>query len=176
MKIYNIILKVVLCCLLCIFNIGMASADIRNERILIITSYNPDTERTNANLSEFIRKYKTLTGSTTNVCVETMNSKNLSEAPLWKDRMEGLLKKYTNDPPSLIILLGQEAWVSYLAQTSELAHKTPSMAAMVSTNTIELQKGIKNLRTWMPESKEYTDFKDFNIVGGIFYKYNVDRT
>ena len=61
--------------------------------------------------------------------------------------------------------------MSYLAQTSKLAHKTPSMAAMVSTNTIELPKGIKNLRTWMPESKEYTDFKDFNIVGGIFYKY-----
>lgn len=129
----------------------------------------------NANLSEFFRKYKALAGSTTNVCVETMNSKNLSEAPLWKDRMEGLLKKYTNDPPSLIILLGQEAWVSYLAQTSKLAHKTPSMAAMVSTNTIELPKGIKNLRTWMPKSKEYTDFKDFNIVGGIFYKYHVDR-
>lgn len=175
MKVYNIILKLVLCCLLSIFHIGMASADIRNERILIITSYNPDTERTNANLSEFFRKYKTLAGSTTNVCVETMNSKNLSEAPLWKDRMEGLLKKYTNDPPSLIILIGQEAWVSYLAQTSKLAHKTPSMAAMVSTNTIELPSDIKNFRTWMPESKEYTDFKDFNIVGGIFYKYHVDR-
>lgn len=175
MKVYNIILKLVLCCLLSIFHIGMASADIRNERILIITSYNPDTERTNANLSEFFRKYKTLAGSTINVCVETMNSKNLSEAPLWKDRMDGLLKKYTNDPPSLIILIGQEAWVSYLAQTSKLAHKTPSMAAMVSTNTIELPKGIKNLRTWMPESKEYTDFKDFNIVGGIFYKYHVGR-
>ena len=104
MKVYNIILKLVLCCLLSIFQIGMTSADIRNERILIITSYNPDTERTNANLSEFFRKYKTLAGSTTNVCVETINSKNLSEAPLWKDRMEGLLKKYTNDPPSLIIL------------------------------------------------------------------------
>lgn len=175
MKVYKIILKLVLCCLLSIFHIGMASADIRNERILIITSYNPDTERTNANLSEFFRKYKTLAGSTTNVCVETMNSKNLSEAPLWKDRMEGLLKKYTNEPPSLIILLGQEAWVSYLAQTSELAHKTPSMAAMVSTNTIELSSDIKNFRTWMPKSKEYTDFKDFNIVGGIFYKYHVDR-
>lgn len=175
MKVYNIILKLVICCLLSIFHIGMASADIRNERILIITSYNPDTERTNANLSEFFRKYKTLAGSTTNVCVETMNSKNLSEAPLWKDRMEGLLKKYTNEPPSLIILIGQEAWVSYLAQTSKLAHKTPSMAAMVSTNTIELSNDIKNLRTWMPKSKEYTDFKDFNIVGGIFYKYHVDR-
>lgn len=175
MKVYNIILKLVLCCLLSIFHIGMASADIRNERILIITSYNPDTERTNANLSEFFRKYKTLAGSTTNVCVETMNSKNLSEAPLWKDRMEGLLKKYINDPPSLIILLGQEALVSYLAQTSKLAHKTPSMAAMVSTNTIELSSDIKNFRTWMPKSKEYTDFKDFNIVGGIFYKYHVDR-
>lgn len=175
MKVYNIILKLVLCCLLSIFHIGMASADIRNERILIITSYNPDTERTNANLSEFFRKYKTLAGSTTNVCVETINSKNLSEAPLWKDRMEGLLKKYTNEPPSLIILIGQEAWVSYLAQTSKLAHKTPSMAAMVSTNTIELSSDIKNFRTWMPKSKEYTDFKDFNIVGGIFYKYHVDR-
>lgn len=175
MKVYNIILKILLCCLLCIFHIGMASADIKNERILIITSYNPDTERMNANLSEFFRRYKSLTGSTTNVCIETMNCKNLSEAPLWKDRMKGLLQKYTTEPPSLIILLGQEAWTAYLAQDSEFAHKTPTMAAMVSTNTILLPKSIRKLRTWMPESKEYSDFKDFNIVGGVYYKYNVDR-
>lgn len=164
-----------LCVLLCFFGISISNADLKDERILIITSYNPDTERMNANLSEFFNEYKDLTGSNSNIIIETMNCKNLSEAPKWKDRMDNLLRRHIQDKPSLVILLGQEAWAAYLAQTSEMARKTPSMAAMVSTNTVELPKADYNLRSWMPQSKEYTDFKNFNIVGGIFYKYNIER-
>lgn len=154
---------------------AVAVADINKERILIITSYNPDTERMNANLSEFYSEYRSLTGSTTNITIETMNCKNLSESPLWKARMKGILDRHMEEKPSLIILLGQEAWAAYLAQTSDLAHKTPAMAALVSTNTIDLPTDNSSLRTWLPESKEYQDFKEFNIVGGVFYKYNIER-
>ena len=174
-KRYSNRLRLLLCLLVCLLCINIAKADPRDERILIVTSYNPDTERMMANLSDFFNEYKNLTGSNSNIIIETMNCKNLSEAPKWKDRMANLLQRHSKDTPSLIILLGQEAWAAYLAQTSELARKTPSMAAMVSTNTVELPTQANNLRTWMPKSKEYTDFKDFNIVGGIFYKYNVER-
>ena len=92
-----------------------ASADIKNENILIITSYNPDTERMNANLTEFFKRYKELAGSTANICIETMNCKNLSESSLWKDRMERILKLHSRTPLGLVVLLGQEAWTAYLA-------------------------------------------------------------
>lgn len=175
MKTFKILLRPIVCCLFCLFAILTASADVKNENILIITSYNPDTERMNANLTEFFKRYKELAGSTANICIETMNCKNLSESSLWKDRMERILKLHSRTPLGLVVLLGQEAWTAYLAQDLALAKKTPCMAAMVSTNTIVLPKGNSNLRICMPESKEYTDFKDFNIVGGIFYKYNLDK-
>lgn len=175
MKTFKILLRPIVCCLFCLFAILTASADVKNENILIITSYNPDTERMNANLTEFFKRYKKLAGSTANICIETMNCKNLSESSLWKDRMERILKLHSRTPLGLVVLLGQEAWTAYLAQDLALAKKTPCMAAMVSTNTIVLPKGNSNLRICMPESKEYTDFKDFNIVGGIFYKYNLDK-
>lgn len=175
MKTFKILLRPIVCCLFCLFAILTASAGVKNENILIITSYNPDTERMNANLTEFFKRYKELAGSTANICIETMNCKNLSESSLWKDRMERILKLHSRTPLGLVVLLGQEAWTAYLAQDLALAKKTPCMAAMVSTNTIVLPKGNSNLRICMPESKEYTDFKDFNIVGGIFYKYNLDK-
>ena len=67
MKTFKILLRPIVCCLFCLFAIVTASADIKNENILIITSYNPDTERMNANLTEFFKRYKKLAGSTANI-------------------------------------------------------------------------------------------------------------
>lgn len=162
--------------MLCLLSISVAAENIENERILIITSYNPDTEKTNANLKDFFKEYERLTGYTANICIENMNCKNLSEGMLWKDRMAKLLENHKATPPNLIILLGQEAWASFLSQTSDMARKTPSMGAMIGTNAIEAPKEKDvNLRTFMPNSKEYPSFTNFNIVGGIFYKYDVER-
>lgn len=138
--------RLLLGCLLFLFSAAAMAVD-TNRRILIITSYNPDTERMNANLSDFYEEFKEKGWHDGNISVETMNCKNLSESPLWKERMQNLLAKYEKNPPCLIILLGQEAWASYLAQTSDFAHKTPAMAALVSTNTIELPTETVNLRT-----------------------------
>ncbi len=167
--------KILLCFLFLFCSACIQAAGNENQHILIITSYNPDTERMNANLSEFFDEYKRKNGANGNISIESMNCKNLSESPLWKGRMEKLLARYEKNPPRLIILLGQEAWASYLAQTTAFAQKTPVMAGLVSSNTVELPKSNVNLRTWMPKSLEYTDFKKFNIVGGNFYHYDVKR-
>lgn len=147
----------------------------RAHKILIITSYNPDTQRMYTTLSDFTQSLNALDKSNFNVSIETMNCKNLSEASLWKERMGDILKNYRKTPPSLIILLGQEAWTSYLSQTSDIAKHTPCMAGLVSTNTVLLPTDSCNLRTWMPQSVEYKDIRGFNIVGGVFYKYDVER-
>lgn len=158
--------------LLCTLRVG--AANIHN--VLVITSYNPDTQKMYATLSDFNNKLNSLDKNNFNVTIESMNCSNLSEAYEWRGRMAEILDHYTQMPPSLIILLGPEAWTAYLSQTTDFAKKTPCMAALVSTNTVLLPKDTVNLRTWHPESLEYTDIKDFNIVGGIFYKYDVERS
>lgn len=165
----------VLFCILLLFGTVLTTSGAKKHRILIITSYNPDTQKMYNNLSDFSDQYKLRGGSDTDISIESMNCKNLSEAHLWKNRMAELLAKYTSAPPSLVILLGQEAWASYLSQSTAFARNIPCMGALVSSSTVLLPNDSTDLHTWKPQSVEYTDIKDFKIVGGIYYKYDVER-
>ncbi len=168
-------MKMLLLLFVCLFFATTSLYAARRGNVLIITSYNPDTERMNANLSEFYNEYKRLTGTADGIMIENMNCKNLSESPLWKNRMADILEHHRNDNIGLVVLLGQEAWAAFLSQTSGYAYRLPAMVAMVSTNTVDLPTDLQNLRTWMPESKDCREYKNFNIVGGIFYKYDVEK-
>lgn len=144
--------------------------------ILIVTSYNPETRSISDNLSAFMDEYR-LRGGRHTAIIESMNCKNLSEAYLWKSRMASILDKYKGDnQPSLVILLGQEAWSAYISQDTEIAKKTPSICGMVSANGLVLPDDSLDTQTWEPESKNiYTDFSDYNIVAGYVYEYDVDK-
>lgn len=145
--------------------------------ILIVTSYNPETRSISDNLSAFMDEYRQRGGKYTPI-IESMNCKNLSEAYLWKSRMASILGKYKGkNRPSLVILLGQEAWSAYISQDTEIAKKTPSICGMVSVNGLVLPDDSIDTRVWEPESKNiYTDFSDYNIVAGYVYEYDVDKT
>ena len=144
--------------------------------ILIVTSYNPETRSISDNLSAFMDEYRHRGGKYTPI-IESMNCKNLSEAYLWKSRMASILGKYKGkNRPSLVILLGQEAWSAYISQDTEIAKKTPSICGMVSVNGLVLPDDSIDTRVWEPESKNiYTDFGDYNIVAGYVYEYDVDK-
>ena len=144
--------------------------------ILIVTSYNPETRSISDNLSAFMDEYRQRGGKYTPI-IESMNCKNLSEAYLWKSRMASILGKYKGkNRPSLVILLGQEAWSAYISQDTEIAKKTPSICGMVSVNGLVLPDDSIDTRVWEPESKNiYTDFGDYNIVAGYVYEYDVDN-
>lgn len=144
--------------------------------ILIVTSYNPETRSISDNLSAFMDEYRQRGGKYTPI-IESMNCKNLSEAYLWKSRMASILGKYKGkNRPSLVILLGQEAWSAYISQDTEIAKKTPSICGMVSVNGLVLPDDSIDTRVWEPESKNiYTDFGDYNIVASYVYEYDVDK-
>ena len=144
--------------------------------ILIVTSYNPETRSISDNLSAFMDEYRQRGGKYTPI-IESMNCKNLSEAYLWKSRMASILGKYKGkNRPSLVILLGQEAWSAYISQDTEIAKKTPSICGMVSVNGLVLPDDSIDTRVWEPESKNiYPDFGDYNIVAGYVYEYDVDK-
>ena len=91
--------------------------------------------------------------------------------------MASILGKYKGkNRPSLVILLGQEAWSAYISQDTEIAKKTPSICGMVSVNGLVLPDDSIDTRVWEPESKNiYTDFSDYNIVAGYVYEYDVDK-
>lgn len=148
-------------------------AVINEKPILIISSYNPETYQTSQNISEFIEEYKSL-GGVQPVVIENMNCKSFSEAPMWKAHMHEILVKYSaGNRPSLIILLGQEAWASYISLDNTMP-EVPLLCGMVSRNAIILPDDKVVLSDWEPESMDVLQERNFR-VGGFLYEYDVEK-
>ena len=145
-----------------------------DSRILIISSYNPETSQTAKNISDFIEEYGLL-GGKFSIDIENMNCKSFSEACMWEGRMKELLdKNIEKGLPKLIILLGQEAWTAYWSQDSLVTRDVPIMGGMVSRNAVLLPEEGTDLENWEAES---VDVMSDNIreleVFGFAYEYDV---
>ena len=142
--------------------------------VLIISSYNPDSLQTSDNISNFMEEFQRL-GGTCGVELENMNCKSFSESPLWKTRMAGILSKYRDTKePSLVILIGQEAWAAYLSLEDSVRGDVPVMTALASRNVVLLPEQGADLKTWMPESLDFfADFAGSPIKSGFVYQYDV---
>ena len=145
------------------------------SRILVVTSYNPDTRAISSHLTSFMEEYAVM-GGKSEVIVETINCKNLSELYEWKGRMREVLDKHTRiEKPEVVILLGQEAWASYLSMNEDWVRKLPVMGALISENTVTFPNDTVDLSEWKPVSINSAEYEDHNIVGGIAYEYNVAK-
>ena len=130
--------------------------------ILIISSYNPDTRNTTANISEFMEEYKR-GGGISPVVIENMNCKSLPEAPLWDGKMRGILDKYKeNNTPQLIIILGQEAWASYISQ--EYVDKGLHLGGFLYS--YDVKENIRLIRKLYPKTQNIALITD-NTYGGL---------
>lgn len=161
----------------CVMALLHANAAFAREakRILVITSYNPDTKRMYTTLSDILQELKNKGENDIRLDIENLNCKGLSEGHEWKYRMADILNEHRLSPPDLIIPLGQEAWSSFLSQNSDIARRTPVMPAIVSTNTLISQNDSCNIQTIQPKAVYYDEIQGFNIVGGIFYKYDIEK-
>ena len=154
--------------------VGYAAQDTRS--ILIICSYNPAAHQTSVTISDFMDEY-TRCGGKYNIEIENMNCKSFSEAPQWKGMMQQILSKYTETQrPELIILLGQEAWASYLSQEDSLVAQIPVMCSSTSRNAVILPEDTINLKEWMPESVDFVsdDLGHHKVRAGFVYEYDIE--
>ena len=154
--------------------VGYAAQDTRS--ILIICSYNPAAHQTSVTISDFMDEY-TRCGGKYNIEIENMNCKSFSEAPQWKGMMQQILSKYTETQrPELIILLGQEAWASYLSQEDSLVAQIPVMCSLTSRNAVILPEDTINLKEWMPESVDFfsDDLGHHKVKAGFVYEYDIE--
>lgn len=142
--------------------------------VLIISSYNPDTRNTTANISEFMEEYKR-GGGTSPVIIENMNCKSLPEASIWGEKMRLLMEKYTgSNTPQIIIILGQEAWSAYISQ--ETKPDIPVLCGMISKNAILLPDSSIDLANWEPQYIDIQEYVDEGLhLGGFLYSYGVSE-
>ena len=164
-----------LLCLTAFFSLMLPAFSATGDHpVLIISSYNPDSRQTSDNISNFMEEFQRL-GGTCGVELENMNCKSFSESPLWKTRMAGILSKYRDTKePSLVILIGQEAWAAYLSLEDSVRGDVLVMTALASRNVVLLPEQGADLKTWMPESLDFfADFAGSPIKSGFVYQYDV---
>ena len=155
------------------------SIEISNKEVLIISSYNPETGNMAKNIDELMNECSQLS-NILKFNIENMNCRNFPEAIYWKLTMKDILDKYIDRKrPDMIILLGQEAWSSYLSQDDENLFSIPVVIGMASSHAIFINDEIPNLSEWQPKSIDLTKdflFDDkFKFIGGFLYEYDIKK-
>ena len=165
----------ILSCLLALFFLSLPVFSATGDHpVLIISSYNPDARQTSGNISDFMEEYQRLGGKNV-IVLENMNCKSFSESPRWTRRLKALLAKYRGaESPSLIVLIGQEAWAAYLSLGDSIESDIPVLSALSSRNAILLPDRTDTLKTWMPESVDFfDDFPESPVKAGFMFQYDV---
>ena len=152
----------------------------RGDAYLVIASYNPDTKR----MSDFITAFQDgllKENDRSEVLVEDLGCKNFStEAHIWSGQVATLLQKYHNRKIRAIILLGQEAWSSFLNLTNvdsaaiNQFRGIPLFCAFASKNGMDQPNTISDPE-WRPESIDMVDkAQKLFTSGGFINIYDVE--
>jgi len=145
--------------------------------IIIVSSYNPEAASISSYISNFLNEYR-LKENDRAIIIENMNCKALSESMKWRNMMASILRKFASmDPkPAVIIMLGQEAFTSYLSQPTSSLCGIPVMCGMVSRNTVRFPNSSFDSHTIELQCTDAFQFaKSHHIVGGYLYQYDLEK-
>ena len=150
-----------------------ATTEESEEEILFITSYNSDTKYTYDNISTFVETYTQL-GGRYSTMVENMNATDLTQAHQWKKILTDILDKHPK--AKLVILLGGEAWSSFLHLEDEKYKQLPVFCAMASRNGIRIPEDSTDIRSYNPESINLMErMKEYNVRYCSTYEYDIKK-
>ena len=145
------------------------------DTILFISSYNPDTQRMTdfiSNIERALKEKKT----NYNIIIEDMGFRSIDYAKSWVPLMEQMMAKYKNRNLRAIILLGQEAWATFLA-LKEHPKGIPFFASFASKNGVDLSmQDVSDIKSWMPSALNMEKkAKTFGCCGGSLNVYDVNK-
>lgn len=149
-----------------------------DNSVVIVSSYNPDVKSINENVAAFYEEC-TRRKLPNTVALEDIHAQNLPDCFNWKHRMWGVLKKYYENgkKPAVIVLLGNEANTAFFSLDRPELKATPVVTGMGSATLIKLpDNDTIDLKQWNPKAYDITkDLKDYNIVGGRLYRYDIKK-
>lgn len=163
-------------CLLLLM-LGMPHRLLADDRILYVTSYEPDNKIVADNLGEFSNYVKTNIPNS-RLFVESMNCNGMIDIKDWRKWMEGIISKYNNGHmrPDIVVLTGCEAVSTFLSIPNPEYKKIPVLVGGCSFSMVELPDDTTDVASWTPELKYLrSDYQDYNLIGGILTRYSVEK-
>ncbi len=157
--------------------LSCAGANAAKIKVMVICAYNPDSNNLSYTI-DALNKHMKERQEDFDISIECLWCNKFSDYASWKTRLLKILSKCSSQyqRPDLILLLGQEAMAAYLdIKLSDLPN-IPVMCGMCSRNFVELPSNADEINSWIPENRDITEVAAlYNIVGGEFYEYNVDK-
>ncbi len=139
---------------------------------LMISSFNPDTQRTLDFINEFSNTLDDFYPHKHLILIEDMAARNFSEeAHLWKGRVKHLIEKYKGRNLKAVIAIGQEAWAALISQ-EEIPEGVPIFGTFISSNGLDLPESqIDN--SWEPAwINSARKARRASIAGGNLVSYS----
>ncbi|MEG2772090.1 MAG: HAMP domain-containing sensor histidine kinase, partial [Alistipes sp.] len=162
---------------LCVVVPCHTSANVQSEEpngcIVVISSYNPDTRRMSSFISEFEQQIVD-SKIPYNLYVENLECRGVADAPIWMAQMRETINRYKKKELRAIVLLGQEAWASFVS-LDYFPDSIQVFSCFSSNNGILLSPKKRNCdNRWLPKSVDFTKKIDnVSRAGGVLNKYDV---
>ena len=149
--------------------------DAERGRILIISSYNPDTRRMSSFTTEFEQQILR-SGVPYDIFIENLECKGISDAPVWIGHMDRILERYEQHNLKAVILLGQEAWASFIS-LGRFPQGVAFFGCFASSNGVTLPHAdTVCFPRWNPASADLMRVADSTgMGGGMLNRYDVPR-
>lgn len=160
------------CCLLLTGAIAAQNVADRAKTILIISSYSSDSQRT----AQFVDKFEDLILKNNwdyTSTIAYMGYLGFESSHEWKPKMAATLAKYADDNLAAVILLGHEAWISYLEL--DYIPDVPFYGCYINEFGVPIPENMPDFLYWYPEK---LDLRDIAInrghTGGMMNRYDVE--
>lgn len=145
--------------------------------VLIITSFDPDTEQMGSFLST-IDKHNKSGKVKINISVASLFCRNIGDTKIWMRNLVQVLSSPQGTEAQAIVLVGQEAWATYL-QLKEKPQK-PVYVCYASKNGLKIPVFTEGTADsgWTSQSidmEQYSNKQKNADFGGYINNYNLDK-
>lgn len=164
-------LYLILCFLLAAMSL---QAQIRETKktVLVVSSYSSDSERT----ARFMARFEQLMNEKKYNYTSTiayMGFLGFESSHEWVSDMANMLKRYTEDELAAVVLLGHEAWISYLEQ--ETIPNVPFYGCYMDEFGVPIPGNMPDFLYWYPEKKDLCAMaRERGHTGGMINRYDVE--
>ena len=175
---YSCLRLLACCCLLLSLPLVLRAEDggaDERESILIISSYNPDTRRMAGFITDFEQRIVS-SRIPADIYIETLECRSVKDAPQWISQIDDLIARYTARRLRAVVLLGQEAWASFVS-LGRFPEGVMCFGCFASSNGVMLPApAADSVADWMPRTVDYREtLNRLSNVGGLFSTYDVRR-
>lgn len=148
------------------------SSPVEKKPVLVISSYSSDSQRT----AEFMEEFERVLNEKNYpyVCVIAyMGYLGFEDCHEWKSKMTSVLSRYAEDDLAAVILLGEEAWISYLEQ--ETIPDVPFYSCYINEFGVPIPQNIPDFLYWYPDKINLSEAAmQRGHTGGLMKRYDVE--